>query len=717
MNISSGDDLFVSGFSRERRDDAMSIAKSLASVSMASSSDSLLSKSDDNGGSTHATSSVVAMQEGPIEVDFYRNPTILSRMILYNKFANAQKRCRDHPWEASVWVCAKRKSNVGQAPPIYGMFDRNKSTRSTDSGSVREQTGDGGYSLRQLPIHIACTSLAFAHDATSRSDLEQLIVRLVVTYPEGCGEFDHGGKLPLHEAIWSNASPETTAMLLMASPHSIEQRDKFGRTPIELNSRRTGKNRDEIADMLNLGVHYWDQARQEAKLRMKLAVPLAPGAKSINSQSVLGTSEMDKETIYTTNSVLLPARPQPHAPKIESEEIIPIAWEQLERRVLLLEQLLAEMYEKNYELAGLVEELKKAKHVLRQELEAARASAMQQHSLVAVKGRAHRSSSASCPSVKVVPEDDEMSSVKLVEQAERIEQLESLVDSYYSSKRKRSNTGSSRISELSSVSSYTNDGAGVRGDTNLARQDSLVSGLTVSDASFFDTSIHAVKNTHVPEEDGDDTIPLDDPTGPVVTQALGTDNLKDMFDKAAEFRGSGKAEPSGRKEWAWPVPTTSFLPANNAKQMPPISVREDEKVPVGETGPNQPPTTTHASEIYFPGYRSESSPPRDYSPLTASMSASHNAMSESSTIVSDENEVFYAIGRSSLGSFDELDMYGEEETSEATKSTRARLEDMVFGCAPANEGDESGRRPQRFNYDIQIPALDTFHASDGNGES
>lgn len=726
MNPSSGDDLYVSGFNREHRDDAVSIARSLTSMSIASCDQSILNTKSESSGSPNAASTA-ANVEGPVEVDFYRNPTILSRMIHYNKFSNAQKRCRDHPWEASVWVCAKRKANVAQqVSPIYGMFDRNKGTN-TGSDIVRQDGGDR-YSMRQLPIHIACTSLAFAHDPTTRSDLEQLIVRLVVTYPEGCAEFDHGGKLPLHEAIWSNASPETVAMLLMAAPQSIENRDKFDRTPMELNNRRTGKSKSEIRDMLNLGVHYWDQARQEAKLRMKRAVPPPTSdGKSIDSQSVLGTSQTGKETIYTTSTVILPDRPQPHPAKIEPEEIVPMAWEMLERRVLLLEHLLAEMYEKNFELAGLVEELKKSKHTLRVELEASRASSRIHHSIKADKSKSPRSSLASLPSVAVVPEDDEVSSLKLMEQAERIEQLESLVDSYHSSKRKRraSNSGS-KISELSSVSSFhTNDDGFIRDRTGVARQDSLVSGLTFSEASFFDASNHAVKEAfRSPTSDDEDTTIDDD------------DNESrhdiDIYHKPSEMHGSSNTfscEPMPRKDWSSPISSASFIPAGDTQaDVPsPMSVEEEDDIISGGSassrGRQQPRATTQASEIYFPGFRLDQASANSALSLStrsvATSAAASDAMSENSTIVSDDNEIYFAVGRSSLGSFDGSEEEEEEEgISGSTKSTRARLEDMVFGDGPGilDEVDGSDHSAQRYNYDIKIPALDTFHFPDGSGE-
>ena len=365
-------------------------------------------------------------------------------------------------------------------------------------------------------------------------------------------------------------------MCLMASPQSIDQGDKFGRMPVELNQRRraaTGEdandtaasehNKQEIHDMLELGVAYWDQARQEARLRMKLAVLPSRGSnKSIGSTSLLGTSQAgDYDTICTIDSAnrdSAPLRvPNKNKPKQQNKfqasgEIVPMAWEQLERRVLLLEQLLAEMYETNYDLAGVVQELKKAKLALTHELEMARAASsrriegssdysLQSSSASSLVSMLESTAGGTAASVRttlssslrllgastttnttigIVPienDDDNMSCIKLLEHTERIDELESLVGSLHSTSRKskhrgsgatasqstgrrnKRGTGGSLISELSSFSSPTQretaarggDGTFIRHRTALKSSDSVVSGLT-AEASFFDASIHAV---------------------------------------------------------------------------------------------------------------------------------------------------------------------------------------------------------------------------------
>ena len=860
MNI-GGDDLYVRGFSRDLRfdrEDAFSITNSSNRsplVSTKSNDDSDSPKSKGTYGTPPRTTTAAKRTtrrnnnnanytrgpQGAIETDFYRNPTILSRMILFGKYANANKRCRDHPEEGSVWVCAQRKSNLArQVSPFYGMFEKkNRPARGPEEQQQQQQTSDSSssdteYSLRQLPIHIACTALAFTHDSVLRIQLEQLIVRLVVTNPEGCAEFDHGGRLPLHEAIWSNATPETISMILMASPKSIDQRDKFGRTPLELNKRRmTGEqHKKEIHDMLELGVAYWDQARQEARLRMKLAVIPAAG-QSVASTNVMGTSQVEKETIGTTDTANYDSSPLPEdntnnqqrrKPRIEfkPEEITPIAWEQLERRVLLLEQLLAEMYETNYELAGVVEELQKTKRELAAELQAARALHHQGPSSspslflgVAAAPSSMMLSLLEATVVGVVPEDDEMSGVKLLEHTERIDQLESLVGSYHSSIRrhKKRGAGGSGVSELSSFSSPTQDGGFIRNRTGLARSDSLVSGLTGDEASFFDTSIHAVKDAwrnnspSLDEDDDDDDtddtmVELGD-SQREVSAVLGTDNLNEMFHKVAGRYGSSSQknppEPSphsSAKEWAAspvvvPSPAHTDTPRSSVKAWAsPMAIPLSQQ----DTAPKLPEPSTHsssmrswaaplaaipspaseenlsilplvwdpsqtpaeedtrasaasfsssssssalsasiassmeeskdsapnASEIRYPSVLMAPEPHTVNSTISISGSSASpgslaSSMSENTSIVSVENEISFLGQRysppgSAVGP-------GDAPTAE-TMSSRGQLEHMVFGGAGhesdrQEDSDASTLDPARYNFDIQIPALDTYYTDTG----
>jgi hypothetical protein len=271
------------------------------------------------------------------EVDFYRNPTILSRLILNQKYASAITRLRKKPSEASVWVCGKRKPRKGKS---------------------RVNTP---FSFRQLPIHFACTNLGRECDSRAQSTLNELITSLIVAYPAACREVDHKERLPLHEAISHGAMPETISMFLMAYPKSVHSPDKLGRTPKEINQYGTGECKKRVENMLSLDVDFWVQAHSEAILRLQHASPVRPSedSQTIPSTSVLASSRADEE------SVSIPVEEDDGGDESDGDnEIASIAWEQLEERAISLEQILTEMNEKNYELNQIIEVLSKGKLAL-----------------------------------------------------------------------------------------------------------------------------------------------------------------------------------------------------------------------------------------------------------------------------------------------------------------------------------------------------------------
>jgi hypothetical protein len=282
------------------------------------------------------------------QVDFYKNPTILSRLILNEKCASALKRLKNHPDEASTWVCSKRNPFNGKDVQSY--FKRSKSSQRSLSSAPTMRRLDPqllDYSIRQLPIHAACSSL-FRASSTQRTDLELLITHLAVMYPDGCQQPDHEGKLPLHEAVWHNASPETISVLLMASPSTLHERDKYGRAPVELNRFRSGEDKEQIKDMFLRGVAYWESARTEALMRTKK-----------------GTTGDEEGSILRSISMRL----ERGAGDGDYDLVEPVTWKKLETRANYLEQLLSSMYEKNYELGELVDSLSNEKLQLRDELD------------------------------------------------------------------------------------------------------------------------------------------------------------------------------------------------------------------------------------------------------------------------------------------------------------------------------------------------------------
>lgn len=255
----------------------------------------------------------------PEQCDFYENPTVLSRLILNQKYASALRRLKNYPEEASVWVCSKRNPFKGKEGGSHRSLVSRPSMRRLNS-KLDPQLLD--YSIRQLPIHVACSSLFRCSDA-QKVDVERLITHLAVLYPAGCEQPDHeGNKLPLHVA-----SPQTLSVLLMASPSTLHERDKYGRTPMVLNRSRTGEDKEKVKDMLMRGIAYWESARAEA---VKL------------------TQQGDDENILKNISMRL--QKGSCIGDVGDESVEPITWEKLEQRAIYLEQLLSDMYEKNYEL-------------------------------------------------------------------------------------------------------------------------------------------------------------------------------------------------------------------------------------------------------------------------------------------------------------------------------------------------------------------------------
>jgi hypothetical protein len=137
--------------------------------------------------------------------------------------------------------------------------------------------------IRQLPLHMACNFLK-TKNAAHREELNVLIAKLVATYPQACGRRDHQGRLPLHEAIWWNASPDTISTLVMAYPEALEQTDDRGQLPQDLLHRRRGDDPDSITvetvetidKLLRWVFTCWHQSRNEAILRLKLAFGQMP---------------------------------------------------------------------------------------------------------------------------------------------------------------------------------------------------------------------------------------------------------------------------------------------------------------------------------------------------------------------------------------------------------------------------------------------------------
>jgi hypothetical protein len=305
------------------------------------------------------------------ECDFYINPTLTSRLILHQKYSAAIRRLQQHPSEASVWVCVKRK----QTPP-----PKSKDNDAAGSDHDHDHDDDDNYSMRQLPLHMACQDLArVGIEASNRALLEEMIAHLILAYPAACAKQDHSGSFPLHEAIWYTATPETVSHLLCGAPEIANANDQYGRSCIYLNRHcrsRTPEDQARVQVMLQRGVSFWETALQEARLRLRHRNVPASSA-SIDSMSVLATAaaddnndydadnDGDDSTIQTTNDASLAARSEhsvsdgkhdkkSHTKKTDTDyaqTLEPWSWSQLEQRAQRLEHLLAEALESYFKVS------------------------------------------------------------------------------------------------------------------------------------------------------------------------------------------------------------------------------------------------------------------------------------------------------------------------------------------------------------------------------
>ena len=386
------------------------------------------------------------------ERDFYQNPTILSRLILHQKYPAAIRRLKKVPTEAAIWVSSTRggtnnyhsrrnaDETAGRAAataataaadadvasttvpihsnrptaisPSMDQFNRAISastmisalTDSFDSeaaapkdiiwnGPATECTPDEKvsrdhssslsssspdqssqlhcnnnnkddnnnnkpYAFRQLPLHMACSNLRLllTNEKTAKQQLEQLISQLVVTFPQACARRDHEYRLPLHEALWNNASPDVIVLLLIAYPEAVDEPDIYGRTAAELNEYRRGASpvdKQAVSRMLQRNASFWKFAKQEADLRLKHNKNnvLDNVNASVNSTSVLNDSLATEGdyTLATKESAFQGRAAAGNEP--EPPTRTETSWSQLEKRVLNLERALAESYEQNYGMA------------------------------------------------------------------------------------------------------------------------------------------------------------------------------------------------------------------------------------------------------------------------------------------------------------------------------------------------------------------------------
>lgn len=204
---------------------------------------------------------------------------------------------------------------------------------------------------------MACMNLERTSSAEvrARASLNELISNLVVAYPDGAKYPDHRMNLPVHDAVWYGANPETISMLLMAYPESTLSKDRMGRSLTELNRYRVGDQKRQVQEILNIEQSFWQKAHDEAKLRLLHKEIAWPGEDDVDSVSVLMPSQ-DEQSIES-----MPGEDVYATAKRKSQPIVPVAWQQLEQRAIALEHILTEMNEKNYMLNQRIKVLSRSK--------------------------------------------------------------------------------------------------------------------------------------------------------------------------------------------------------------------------------------------------------------------------------------------------------------------------------------------------------------------
>ena len=241
------------------------------------------------------------------EADYYRSPTMLSRLIQFQKYDEALLYLEDHPAEASIWMVARRKKAMS---PLRSRRMRDKKRLNQEGRSLVESESDGkrkvhSYSsssttssavsatltLRQLPLHIACQqfSLVQQHDPNNLMPvLEELLTQLLVVCPQACRLPDHNGMYCIHYLVQYRASPELINIALMTFPEGANKKDPIGRSLkdifhstsplrsedameesdryLSFRDRAKVRKEDAILELLEYDHSFWEMALQETSM-------------------------------------------------------------------------------------------------------------------------------------------------------------------------------------------------------------------------------------------------------------------------------------------------------------------------------------------------------------------------------------------------------------------------------------------------------------------
>ena len=178
------------------------------------------------------------------------------------------------------------------------------------------ERSSGKYLIHQLPLHMACQSLGRTADRALTRQLDFLVAKLVVVYPKACEMADHTGQLPIHYALRYGASVGTISTLLIANPDVLNEQERL----MQLHRTAPGTRKGQVEELLSLGVSFWRSVHQEATSFPEELVSLSCSSRQTSAVSI-------------------------------------VAWQQLEDRVVQLEQLLAVSNERNLQLQQAIDEL------------------------------------------------------------------------------------------------------------------------------------------------------------------------------------------------------------------------------------------------------------------------------------------------------------------------------------------------------------------------
>ena len=322
------------------------------------------------------------------EVD-YEHRTVLFRLLLKKDWKAACARAKSFPDEAATWIVTKgfngnlrflplHKACVLQPPenvievllnayaegckardqdgwlPVhcacfYGASDKVVSTLLNSNSKGAQSKDDEG----RLPLHYACLKGA-----------EQGVVDvLLATFPKGAMSKDDEGRLPIHHACSKGAPEGVIDALLKASPKGAQSKDDQGRLPLHHACRKSSSERiirtllrvypraSQIKDDQDkLPIHY---ACQNGASPAVVNVLLTTYPESINVKNGFGYTPLaearalENPKMEPIIQVLEKFKVEQDKIKVDSGEnaVLEHKLDQLSKRVVVLEKLLANVME------------------------------------------------------------------------------------------------------------------------------------------------------------------------------------------------------------------------------------------------------------------------------------------------------------------------------------------------------------------------------------